>query len=237
MKILFFLLFFSFKLYADDIFYNDEIDEISNIIDSVKKSIDSSNIDTKETSLSKDEEILNLQKPLKGDVFLSTSFKDYTGEAGSWLLNILYESHDYESGARKHGVSIEYAWVFDLKYIAFHAISNLSYYQGYNDKKGFIPIGIGAEFVLGLPDLMFLSTHYVFEYAKQEAGDFINFSRYGIGMYFNLTGLNKSSQFQMYKNHGIRRTYFIVKYNIRNTTSIIDYYSKTSINIGLGFEY
>jgi len=240
MKILFILLVLNFNIYGEDIFSNSEIDEISSIIEGIKEEIpfeNKTNQNSKIDKIKTEEKSSSISKLKARDAFLSTDFINNSGEAGSWLLNILYETHDYKSGPRKHGLSVEYSWVFDLKYFVFHAISNFSYYNGYYDKKGFIPLGLGAEVLLGLPSYMFISCHYVFEYAKQEGGDFLNFTRYGLGMYFNLSNINKKSQFQMYKNHGIRRTYLIVKYNIRNTTNLIDYYSKNSIAAGLGFEY
>ncbi len=161
---------------------------------------------------------------------------NFAGKAGSWLFNILYESADYKTGKRKSGAEIEFAWVYDLTYVAFHALSNVGYYGGSESKRGFFPIGLGGEILIGLPSTFFLSSYYGYEYTKQEANDFYLFTKLGFALYFNISNLNKEAQFRQYKNHGIRRTYLVMKYNKRNTTEI-ETYSDSSISIGFGFEY
>lgn len=162
--------------------------------------------------------------------------ESHAGEAGDWLFSVLYESASYADSKRKHGVEVELSWVFDLTYVSVHAISNIGYYQGSESKRGFFPIGLGGEILIGYPGMFFLSSHYMYEYTKQEANDFYLFSKYGFGLYFDVSNLNEKSQFQLYRNHGIRRTYLILKYNKRSTTQI-DVYSDSSITAGFGFEY
>lgn len=161
---------------------------------------------------------------------------NFSGYAGTWLLNILYESAAYDGYSRQHGVELEYAWIYDLNYIAMHLLANFGYYRGPVRATGFFPLGLGAELMFGFPSWFFVSAYYGMEYAKQESSDYFTFTKTSFGIYFDLSTVSKESQFQLYRNHQIRRTYLVMKYQQRNNSDL-DIYSQKTICLGLGFEY